>query len=150
MRCSERDPHENPAGVSLLETRLRLKKILPTMLIYKLSSIIMVMAKILCNRLRTHLTSNRPPEFGIKGNGSGFQKQGVTTLARTKSLSKQIRQAREGKGFTVAELADRLGVSQVSIYYWESGRVRPRDTNLTALCKALKMPVRETMALTGR
>ena len=71
----------------------------------------------------------------------------MTTLARTKSLSKQIRQAREVKGFTVAQLADRLGVSQVSIYYWESGRVRPRDTNFTALCKALKMPVRETMAL---
>lgn len=71
-------------------------------------------------------------------------------VARTKSLSKQIRQAREGKGFTVAQLADRIGVSQVSIYYWESGRVRPRDTNLTLLCKALKMPVRETMAMTGR
>ena len=71
-------------------------------------------------------------------------------MARTKSLSKQIREARAGKGLTVAELADKIGVSQVSVYYWESGRVRPRDTNLTALCKALKMPVRETMALTGR
>jgi transcriptional regulator with XRE-family HTH domain len=71
-------------------------------------------------------------------------------LARTKSLSEQIRKAREGKGFTVAELADRLGVSQVSIYYWESGRVRPRDTNLAALTKALKMPVRETMATIGQ
>jgi transcriptional regulator with XRE-family HTH domain len=74
----------------------------------------------------------------------------VTTLARTKSLSKQIRAARDEKGLTVAQLADKLGVSQVSIYYWESGRVRPRDANLSALCKALKMPVRETMALTGR
>ncbi len=110
----------------------------------------MAMPKILCNRPRTHLTSNTPPEIRYLGYGNGFQKEGVTTLARTKSLSKQIRQAREGKGFTVAELADRLGVSQVSIYYWESGRVRPRDTNLAALCKALKMPVRETMALTGR
>ena len=79
-----------------------------------------------------------------------FELKGVTTLARTKSLSRQIRQAREVKGYTVAELADRVGVSQVSVYYWESGRVRPRDTNLTALCRALKMPLRETMALTGR
>jgi transcriptional regulator with XRE-family HTH domain len=71
-------------------------------------------------------------------------------LARTKSLSKQIRQAREVKGFTVAQVADRLGVSQVSVYYWEGGRVRPRDRNLAALCKVLKMPMRETMALTGR
>jgi hypothetical protein len=78
------------------------------------------------------------------------KQEGVMALARTKSLSKQIREARSAKGFTVAELADRVGVSQVSIYYWESGRVRPRDTNLTALCKALKLPVRETMALTGR
>jgi repressor LexA len=71
-------------------------------------------------------------------------------LARTKSLSKQIRDARQYKGFTVAQLADKLGVSQVSIYYWESGRVRPRDNNLTALCKALKLPIRETLSLTGR
>lgn len=70
-------------------------------------------------------------------------------MARGKSLSRQIRLAREGKGFTVAELADRVGVSQVSIYYWESGRVRPRDRNLALLCKALRMPLRETMALTA-
>src|SRR6266581_2339941 len=89
-------------------------------------------------------------QFGTYGNDTGLKKQGVTTLARTKSLSKQIREAREIKGFTVAELAERLGVSQVSIYYWESGRVRPRDNNLAALCKALKLPMRETMALTGR
>ena len=71
-------------------------------------------------------------------------------MARTKSLSKQLREGSEGKGFTFAQLANRLGVSQVSIYYWESGRVRPRDANLTALCKALKIPIRETLALTGR
>ena len=76
--------------------------------------------------------------------------QELKALARTKSLSKQIRDARATKGYTVAELADRLGVSQVSIYYWESGRVRPRINNLTALCRALKMPMRETMLLTGR
>lgn len=69
-------------------------------------------------------------------------------MARTKSLSRQIRNARATKGYTVAELAGRVGVSQVSVYYWESGRVRPRDTNLAALCKALKLPLRETMALT--
>ena len=96
------------------------------------------------------LSVSRTASSGTQGNGHGSQQQGETTLARTKSLSKQLREAREGKGFTVAQLANRLGVSQVSIYYWESGRVRPRDANLTALCKALKMPIRETLALTGR
>ena len=35
-------------------------------------------------------------------------------------------------------------MSQASIYFWENGRVRPRDANLSALCKALKLPVRKT------
>jgi len=71
-------------------------------------------------------------------------------LARTKSLSRQIRNARQTLGMTVAEVAGAVGVSPVSIYYWESGRVRPRDSNLTALCKVLRLPVRATMALTGK
>ncbi len=76
--------------------------------------------------------------------------EGSTKLARTKSLSRQIRLARANRGLTVAEVAANVGVSPVSIYYWESGRVRPRDRNLSMLCKVLRMPVRETMALTGR
>jgi len=72
------------------------------------------------------------------------------TLARTKSLSRHIRRARETRGLTVAEVAANVGVSPVSIYYWESGRVRPRDRNLSLLCKVLHLPVRETLALTGR
>ena len=67
-------------------------------------------------------------------------------MARTKNLSQQIRDAPRVNGFTAAELAERVGVSQVSIYYRESGRAGPRDTHLAALCKALKMPTRETMA----
>ena len=71
-------------------------------------------------------------------------------MARTKSLSRQIRNARQTLGMTGAEVAGDVGVSPVSIYYWESGRVRPRDSNLTALCKVLRLPVRATMALTGK
>ena len=69
-------------------------------------------------------------------------------MARTKSLSKQIREAREGKGVTVAQLAVRLGVSQGTIYHWESGRARPTDMNLAALTKAL-MPVGEIRETVG-
>ena len=71
-------------------------------------------------------------------------------LARTKSLSRQIRLARATRGMSVAQVAENVGVTPVSIYYWESGRVRPRDRNLSQLCKVLRLPVRETMALTGR
>ena len=82
------------------------------------------------------------PRVAVQGRSDDF--------GANKSLSKRIRDARQVKGFTAAELAERAGASQVSIYYWESGRVRPRDTNLAALCKALKMPLRETMAMTSR
>ena len=65
-------------------------------------------------------------------------------MARPKSLSRQLRVARVDRKLSVAELADQLGVSTASIYFWESGRVRPRDANLTALCKILKLPIRAT------
>lgn len=70
-------------------------------------------------------------------------------MARAKSLSKQLRSARESRGLSVAEVADRVGVSQASIYFWEGGRVRPRVDNLKALCKVLKLPVREMTEATG-
>ena len=70
-------------------------------------------------------------------------------MARPKSLSRQLRSARVDRKMSVAELADQLGVSTASIYFWESGRVRPRDANLTALCKILKLPIRSTRELAG-
>jgi transcriptional regulator with XRE-family HTH domain len=70
-------------------------------------------------------------------------------MARPKSLSRQLRVARIGRGLSVAELADQVGVSTASIYFWESGRVRPRDVNLVALCKILKLPIRATRLLAG-
>ena len=65
-------------------------------------------------------------------------------LPRKPSLSRYLRDARIARGLSVAALAERIGVNQVSIYFWEGGRVRPRDVNLSALCKALKLPIRRT------
>jgi DNA-binding transcriptional regulator YiaG len=70
-------------------------------------------------------------------------------MARPKSLSRQLHAARVARRLSVAEIADQLGVSTASIYFWESGRVRPRDANLTALCKVLKLPIRATRQLAG-
>ena len=70
-------------------------------------------------------------------------------MARAKSLSKQLRLARESRGLSVAEVADRVGVSQAAVYFWEGGRVRPRIGNLKALCKVLKLPVRDMTEATG-
>jgi transcriptional regulator with XRE-family HTH domain len=70
-------------------------------------------------------------------------------MARPKSLSKRLHEARVDRRLSVAEIADQVGVSTASIYFWESGRVRPRDANLVALCKVLKLPIRATRELAG-
>lgn len=41
------------------------------------------------------------------------------------SLGDNIKKARMEKGYSQAELADQIGVSQAAIYYWESGKRRP-------------------------
>jgi transcriptional regulator with XRE-family HTH domain len=68
-------------------------------------------------------------------------------MARKPSFSQLIRNTRIQRGLSVVEVAERVGVSPVSIYFWEADRVRPRDGNLSALCKALRLPVRATKEL---
>jgi transcriptional regulator with XRE-family HTH domain len=70
-------------------------------------------------------------------------------VARTKSLSRHLRMAREARGLSVAELADRVGVSAMSVYNWESGRSRPRSRNLSAICKTLRLRMAETSGMTA-
>jgi len=65
-------------------------------------------------------------------------------LPRKPSLSRYLRDARLKRGLSVAEVAEQIGVSNASIYFWETDRVRPRDANLSALCKVLKLPIRAT------
>ena len=65
-------------------------------------------------------------------------------MPRKPSLSRYLRDARLRRGLSVAEVAEQIGVSNASIYFWETDRVRPRDANLSALCKVLKLPIRAT------
>jgi transcriptional regulator with XRE-family HTH domain len=54
------------------------------------------------------------------------------------------------RGLSVAEVAERVGVTAPCVYFWEMGRTRPRDANLVALCKALKLPIKATRELAAR
>jgi len=65
-------------------------------------------------------------------------------LARKPNLARHLRDARIKRGLSVVEVAEQVGVSAASIYFWENDRVRQRDANLSALCKALKLPIRAT------
>jgi transcriptional regulator with XRE-family HTH domain len=68
-------------------------------------------------------------------------------MARKPTFGTHIRNARIKRGLTVAELAERVGVSTASIYFWETDHCRPRDENLSALCKVLKLPIKATKAM---
>jgi transcriptional regulator with XRE-family HTH domain len=65
-------------------------------------------------------------------------------MAKKPTLSGYLRDARLKRGLSVTEVAENTGVSAASIYMWENGKTRPRDENLSALCKALKLPIRAT------
>ena len=68
-------------------------------------------------------------------------------MPRKANFAKHIRNARIERGLTMADVAERVGVSAQSTYFWETDRARPRDANLSALCKVLKLPVRATKAM---
>jgi transcriptional regulator with XRE-family HTH domain len=68
-------------------------------------------------------------------------------MARKPAFAEQVRSARLRRGLSVAQVAEQVGVSTASVYFWEHDRVRPRDANLTALCKVLKLPIRATREL---
>ena len=68
----------------------------------------------------------------------------ISPLARKPNFARYLRDARIKRGLSVAEVAEEVGVSTASIYFWETDHVRPRDANLSALCKVLKLPIRAT------
>ena len=48
-------------------------------------------------------------------------------MPRKPSLSRHLRDARIKRRLSVAEVAEQVGVSQSSIYFWETDHCRPRD-----------------------
>ena len=68
-------------------------------------------------------------------------------LPRKPSLSHHLRNARINRGLSVADVAERVGVTAPCVYFWEMGRTKPREANLNTLCKVLKLPLRATRAI---
>ncbi len=68
-------------------------------------------------------------------------------MPRKPSFSRYVRNARIERGLSVTAVAEQVGVCAQSIYFWETDHCRPNAANLSALCKALKLPVRATKAM---
>jgi DNA-binding XRE family transcriptional regulator len=73
------------------------------------------------------------------------------SLPRKPSIGCHLRDARMKRGLSVVEVAEQVGVSIASVYLWETDRSRPRNANLSALCKVWMLPVSATreMAAVG-
>jgi DNA-binding XRE family transcriptional regulator len=69
------------------------------------------------------------------------------TLPRKPSLGHLLRNARIERGLTQAGVARQVGVTGPCVYFWKTGKTRPQGQNFSALCKALKLPVRATKAV---
>lgn len=52
----------------------------------------------------------------------------------------RLREAREARAMSLADLAQRVGTTRQLIYYYETGGHRPRTEMLARLCSALKIP----------
>src|SRR5215470_9214138 len=86
--------------------------------------------------------------MGCRQFASGNQR--ICALPRYSNFARYLRNARVKRGLSATEVADQVGVSSVSIYCWETDHCRPRDRNLTALCRVLKLPIRATRAILCR
>ena len=68
-------------------------------------------------------------------------------MPRKPNFADYLRDARIKRRLSVVEVAEQVGVSTASIYFWETDYCRPRAENLNALCKVLKLPIRVTQAM---
>jgi transcriptional regulator with XRE-family HTH domain len=71
----------------------------------------------------------------------------MSALPRYSNFARYLRSARIKRGLSATEVADLVGVSGVSVHFRETDQCRPRDHNLTALCRVLKLPIRATRAM---
>ena len=53
------------------------------------------------------------------------------------------KEAREKAGLTQEEAADKIGVSRISIWLWETGRGSPLIANLSKMSAAYGVPISE-------
>jgi transcriptional regulator with XRE-family HTH domain len=65
------------------------------------------------------------------------------------AISRRLRQAREARGMTQAEVARAAHLEPSAVAHFESGRREPSARNLRALCRAVDVSADYLLALTG-
>ena len=62
-------------------------------------------------------------------------------------LSDRIRSWRDWAGLTVADLAEKVGVTTEAVYSWESGSYQPRLENVSKIASAIGVTLPEFWGL---
>jgi transcriptional regulator with XRE-family HTH domain len=73
----------------------------------------------------------------LTGQSSTGPPAAVVNFSGMDTAGQRIRRARENRGWTQQDLADRLGISRASISQWESNLYRPGREAIRALVKVL-------------
>jgi transcriptional regulator with XRE-family HTH domain len=71
-------------------------------------------------------------------------------MAKKPTLGSLLRSARLEKGLTLQRVGEAVGVTGSAVAHWESGLNVPSNDNLTAVCKALKLSVRNMREIAAR
>lgn len=58
-------------------------------------------------------------------------------------IGKMIRHYRTVRALSVKNLAKQLGVTEITIYLWETGQRKPKLDNVQAMAKIFKIKVEE-------
>jgi DNA-binding transcriptional regulator YiaG len=66
---------------------------------------------------------------------------------RLRFSAKRLAAQRQKSGLSAADMGLLLGVSAQTVYHWESGKTRPRASQLAAIAALRKVGKRETKAL---
>ncbi len=62
---------------------------------------------------------------------------GESALPVTEDFGARLHRLRTERGLSLADIADRLGVSKPTVWAWEHGKARPVERRLSALAEAL-------------
>lgn len=82
--------------------------------------------------------------------GPGYYQKGHSVMTISKHIGARIRTERENRGWSQADLARRLGITQTAISYWESG-TRTIDVDILAqIATALDLRPSELLPATHR
>lgn len=90
--------------------------------------------------------SGRP----VPGGAKAGPKTGTRTAASEKLGQKAIKAIRKKLGLSQADFAKLTGVTPVAVYFWESGRTKPRGASVDALVEVRAMSPAAARKRVGR